>query len=292
MKNKIKNMELNRMRSYSSIFSTTYFSKLLKNDDYSFINSKIMKYDQLLVGKEILTYHDYIKFVYKELSKQYRNEYIFKNTFINELLINKYGLKDTIAINEFRVGDSIADIVLFNGTSKAFEIKTELDSNKRLIGQLADYGKIFKESYIVTYETLVDKYLNEDNSVGIISLKKHPRGLKMTEIRPAKVNSEIDPECVIRSLRTNEYKSIVKQYFGELPTMNSFNMFDICSDLILQIPLKELNHLFIEQLKKRKSNTLTIESHIKELRQIGLAMNIDDKTHRILEEKLNKNIQI
>src|SRR4051812_10639627 len=99
MKNKMKNMELNRMRSYSSIFSTTYFSKLLKNDDYSFINSKIMKYDQLLVGKEILTYHDYIKFIYKELSKQYRNEYIFKNTFINELLINKYGLKDTIAIN-------------------------------------------------------------------------------------------------------------------------------------------------------------------------------------------------
>lgn len=280
------------MRSYSSIFSTTYFSKLLKNDDYSFINSKIMKYDQLLVGKEILTYHDYIKFVYKELSKQYRNEYIFKNTFINELLINKYGLKDTIAINEFRVGDSIADIVLFNGTSKAFEIKTELDSNKRLIGQLADYSKIFKESYIVTYETLVDKYLNEDNSVGIISLEKHSRGLKMTEIRPSKVNSEIDPECIIRSLRTNEYKSIVKQYFGELPVMNSFNMFDICRDLILQIPLNDLNYLFIEQLKKRKSNTLTIESHIKELRQIGLAMNIDDKTHRILEEKLNKNIQI
>jgi hypothetical protein len=114
----------------------------------------------------------------------------------------------------------------------------------------------------------------------------------MTEIRPAVVNSEIDPDCVIRSLRTNEYKSIVKQYFGELPVMNSFNMFDICSDLILQIPHKDLNHLFIEQLKKRKSNTLTIESHIKELRQIGLAMNIDDKTHRILEEKLNKNIQI
>lgn len=292
MKNKVKNMELNRMRSYSSIFSTTYFSKLLKNDDYSFINSKIMKYDQLKVGKEILTYHDYIKFIYKELSKQYRNEYIFKNTFINELLINKYGLKDTVAINEFRVGDSIADIVLFNGTSKAFEIKTELDSNKRLVGQLADYNKIFKESYIVTYETLVDKYLSEDNSAGIISLEKHSKGLKMTEVRPAKVNLEIEPESIIRSLRTSEYKSITKQYYGELPQMNSFNMFDICSDLIKQIPLEELNLLFIEQLKKRKSNTLAIESHIKELRQIGLAMNIDTKTHQILEEKLNKIIQI
>jgi len=292
MKNKAKNMELNRMRSYSSIFSTTYFSKLLKNDDYSFINSKIIKYDQLKVGNEILTYHDYIKFVYKELSKQYRNEYIYKNTFINDLLINKYGLKDTVAINEFRVGDSIADIVLFNGTSKAFEIKTELDSNKRLVGQLADYSKIFKESYIVTYENLVDKYLNQNNSVGVISLEKNSKGLKMKEIRPAKINLEIDPKSIIRSLRTNEYKSIAKQYYGELPPMNSFTMYEICSDLIVRIPLEDLNRLFIEQLKKRKSNTLTIGSHIKELRQIGLAMNIDDKTHRLLEEKLNKIIQI
>lgn len=292
MKNKNKNIELNRMRSYSSIFSSTYFSKLLQNDDYSFINSKIAMYDQLKVGNGISTYYDYIRFVYKELSKQYRNEYVYKNTFINELLINSYGVKDTIAINEFRVGGSIADIVLFNGTSKAFEIKTELDSNKRLNGQLSDYRKIFKESYIVTHEALIDKYLKEDDSVGIIALNNYPRSLKMTEIRPAKINLDIDAESIIRSIRTNEYKSIINQYYGELPTMNSFNMFDICSALIKQIPLEDLNLLFIGQLKKRKSNTINIKSFFKELRQIGLALNIDERTYQILVEKLNKPIQI
>jgi len=292
MKNEKRNIALNRMRGYSSIFSSTYFLKLLLKDDYSFIDSKILQYDYHKIGNSINTYYDYIKYIYNELSKEYRNEYVYKNTFINELLIKSYGLKDTIAINEFRVGDSIADIVLFNGTSKAFEIKTELDSNKRLNGQLADYRKIFKESYVVTHEALIDKYLKEDDSVGIIALEEHSGSLKMVEIRPAKVNLEINPETVIRSIRTSEYKGIIKQYYGELPTMNSFNMFDICSDLLEQIPKEDLNKLFIEQLKKRKSNTIKIDSFFKELRQIGLAMNINDKMHQNLLVKLNKPIEI
>ena len=138
-----KSKNLTRMRSYSSIFSSTYFLKLLRYDDYSFIDSKIERYDQSKIGKTIETYYDYIRYIYRELRKQYRNEYIYKNTFINEMLLNAYGVTDTIAINEFRVGSSIADIVMFNGTSKAFEIKTELDSDQRLDGQLADYTKTY-----------------------------------------------------------------------------------------------------------------------------------------------------
>ena len=265
MKNQNKNFTLNQMRSYASIFSSTYFSKLLQNDDYSFIDAKINLYDQSKIGNGINTYYDYIKYVYSELSKQYRNEYVYKNTFINELLIKKYGVKNTIAINEFRVGESIADIVLFNGTSKAFEIKTELDSKKRLNGQLSDYRKIFKESYIVTHEALVDMYLKEDESIGVISLETSSKSFKMVEIRPATINSEISPEAIIRSIRTNEYKNIVKEYYGTLPKMNSFNMFDICFDLIKEIPNENLNTLFIEELKKRKSNTVNITSFFKEL---------------------------
>ena len=103
----------NKMRSYSSIFSSTFFNKLLKEDDFSFINSKILRYDNSKIGVKIHTYADYIKYTYNELRKQYRNEYIYKNTFINEMLIKDYGVKNTVIINEFRVGNSIADLVMF-----------------------------------------------------------------------------------------------------------------------------------------------------------------------------------
>ncbi len=291
IKSKI-NVTLDKMRSYSSVFSSTYFSRLLQYDDYTFIDIKIVRYDLSKIGKSIKTYYDYIRYIYNQLRKHYRNEYIYKNTFINELLIDTYGIKDTVAINEFRVGNSIADIVLFNGTSKAFEIKTELDSDKRLSGQLADYNKVFKECYIITHETLIDKYLKADESIGIIELVENPISLKMREVRPAKENHEIDSETIIRSIRTIEYKNIIKQYYGDLPEMNSFNMFNICRELMKKIPVEQLNTLFIEQLKKRKSNTTIMNSFYKEIRQIGLAMNIDYKTYQQLLGKLNKPIRI
>jgi len=287
-----QNFELNKMRSYSAIFSSTYFLNLLKNDDYNFIDSNIIKYDQDKIGKSISTYYDYIKFIYNELRKQYRNEYIYKNTFINELILKKYGVHNTVAINEFRVGNSIADIVMFNGTSKAFEIKTELDSNKRLNNQLSDYRKIFRQSYIITHEELAEKYLLEDENVGLIILKETPRSLKMEELRSANINEKIDAETLIRSIRTNEYKDIVHTYFGNLPKMNSFNMFNICEELLKQIPSEDLNDLFIEQLKKRKSNTKQIKLFKKELRQIGLAMNMADATYQQLLLKLEEPINI
>ena len=285
-------MDLERLRSYATIFSSTSFAKLLLRNDYSFINAKIERYDFPKIGKEIHTYHDYIRYIYKELRKRYRNEYVYKNTFINDLLLNKYGVKDTIAINEFRVGNSIADIVMFNGTSRAFEIKTELDSNKRLSGQLSDYTKIFKSCYIVTHESLSEKYLREDENIGVIELVERNKSLVMQEIRAAKESSFIDPETLIHAIRTSEYKSIVKQYYGMLPEMNSFNMFEICKGLMKQIPYEQLNVLFINELKKRKSNTDIIKTFPGELRQLCFAMNINPKSYYELNYKLSEKINL
>ena len=283
---------MDKLRSYSSVFTSKSFQKLLQYDDYSFLNAKIERFDKPRIGKSINTYYDYIQFIYRALTKQYRNEYVYKNTFVNKLLLDQYGVKNTVAINEFRVGNSIADIVLFNGTSKAFEIKTELDSNKRLEGQLTDYTKIFKKCYVITHESLIEKYLRENEHIGVIELIERPKSLVMREVRAASENQHIDADTLIRSIRTTEYKSIVKQYYGTLPEMNSFNMFDTCRDLMKQIPNEQLNHLFIEELKKRKSNTEIIRTFHNELRHLCLAMNMNAALYQELNSKLNKPINL
>jgi hypothetical protein len=181
---------------------------------------------------------------------------------------------------------------LFNGSSKAFEIKTELDSNKRLKGQVTDYRKIFEECYIVTDESLVEKYAKEDPAIGIIALRKTSRSVDMYEWRKAKRNPEIDPDTLMRCLRTGEYKSIVKAFYGDLPEMSSFNMFSICSEMIKEIPSDELSALFLQQLKKRKSSTGILKSLNKELRQLALAMNLEQKKYDILVSHLNSPISI
>jgi hypothetical protein len=74
--------------------------------------------------------------------------------------------------------------------------------------------------------------------------------------------------------------------------MTIFNMFDICSDMINKIPQKELSQLFINEIKKRKSNTVLLRSYNKELRQLALAMNLDKRKYENIIDQLNKPIKI
>lgn len=281
-----------RLRSYAGIFSGNSFAQLLKHDDWDFINRQIIDYDIEKLGKRFETYSDYLSYIYRILLKEYRCEYIYKNEIINELLLKQYGTKDTIVINEFKVGDSVADMVMFNGVSKAFEIKTELDSEKRLNGQLADYQRIFQESYIVTHESLIDKYAKLCDNSGIIAIQKKGRTYKLAEVRKAVLQTEIDSAVLMRSIRTYEYKNIIINYFGKLPNVNGFEMYDACAVLMKQIPFTILHRLFIDELKKRKSNTNELKSFNKELRQLCLSMKIQPNDYSLLDEKLSRTIII
>ncbi len=292
MKKQIADYKVEQLRSYASIFSSTSFARLLKNEDFDFLDKKIARYDSKGIGKNFTTYSDYVRYVYNSLKKEYRCEYIYKNELINELLLKKYGTENTVVINEFKVGSSVADMVLFNGTSKAFEIKTELDSEKRLGNQLNDYTKIFKECYVVTHESLIEKYLTIDETIGIIAIVKHGTSFKMEEIRKATTSNEIDSNVLIRSLRTQEYKNIIISHFGQLPKVSNFQMFDECALLMKQIPEKELNFLFIAELKKRASNTQLLHSFYKELRQLCLSLKINQKDYLQLSLKLSQPIKL
>jgi hypothetical protein len=206
------------------------------------------------------------------------------------LLLKEYELSSTIAINEFRVGNSIVDIAMFNGVSRAFEIKTELDSDKRLNNQLLDYEKLFDECYIVTHESLVDKYLNQKDDTGIIVLYKEKNCLKLEEIRSSKKNNTIDCETLIRCLRTAEYRNIIENFYGEIPDVSSFKMFDTCLLMMKHIPADELHTLMMTEFKKRKIDKNVILSSPKELKHICLSLNMNFNKYSILNERLNQYI--
>jgi len=280
-----------KLRSYSSIFSRMSLCPVIERNDCSMLDMKISRFDSCNVGKRFTSYLDYLKFVYAELRKNYRCEYIYKNTLLDSI-IQKYGTKNSLILNEFKVGRSVADMVLFNGTSKAYEIKTELDSNKRLNGQLSDYTKIFKESYIVTHESLIKKYEVVHESVGIIALIENNRRLSLQVVRPALENEIMDVNTLMHSIRTNEYKNIVLAYYGSLPKVNSFDMFETCKAMISQIPSKILHDIFLTEMKRRKSNNALLEKFQKELRHFCLNININEAQYDVFSKRLNNLINI
>ena len=283
-------LEIERLRNYSSAFSRSVFLNIIDHNDCSRLNYLFDRYDSN--REKEWTYLDYLKHMYSKIAEKYRCEYVYKNEIISKLLIEQYGTTDAVAINEFRVRGSIADFALFNGDSKAFEIKTEFDNKKRLDRQIQDYTKLFQKCYIVVPEHLLQQYEEcTSKNIGIVALSttKNSKIVLQTS-REATMNKKIDISILMSSIRTEEYKNIVLQYFGKLPVVSCYEMFEKCQKKIKQIPQKELQKLFLNEIKKRKSNTRFLADYSAEIRQMCLSMNLTQKQYANLLEKLNNPI--
>lgn len=89
--------------------------------------------------------------IYNILKTEYRNEYYYKNTLLNKLLLGVHSVNTTTALTEIPIAKSKADFVLINGKAVVYEIKTELDNLERLESQINDYFKAFDHVAVVTY---------------------------------------------------------------------------------------------------------------------------------------------
>jgi len=278
-----------QLRDYSTLFSRNEVLSWLKMD-FTSIEYKIKNYDKKWLKSSKVTYLDYLKHVYSILALNYQNEYIFKNEFLNKWLISEIGENNSKIFSEFRVGNSVADLVMFNGCSKVFEIKTEFDSDFRLPLQLENYNKAFNEIYLIVPETKLSFYEKYDKTVGLIAFNsRNDNSFNLS--RKASTDLEIDPLTIMSILHTNEYKSIVKNYFGYLPEMTSFSQFKICSELICEIPKDELNKLFITQIKKRGDNKALSSRYYREFNQLFLALKMNQAKKKKIIDILKTPLQ-
>lgn len=289
MKKEIK-YQICQLRDYSSLFSRSQVLAWQKND-FSSIHLKIDKYDKKWLNKNNSTYLDYLKYIYSILANHYQNEYIFKNEFLNNWLIKELGETNSQLFSEFRVGNSIADLVMFNGCSRIFEIKTEFDSDSRLTLQLQNYKKVFNQIFLIIPKSKLKMYEKQSTSIGIITYD--PKSDNTFSVyRSSKHNLDIDPSTIMSILHTNEYKSIVSKYYGYLPQMTSFNQFKICGDLICDIPKETLNKLFIDEMKLRSSSDALTSRTYKEFNQLLLALKMNRDSKSKIIEILKTSIQI
>lgn len=280
------NEELIRLRDFSSAFSRSAFIDVLNFNDYSHFNWLVSKYDILRCA----TYSDLLKKSYSVISKYYRCEYVYKNELI-KLLLKKYGTRNSVYFNEFRVGNSIADMVMFNGESKAFEIKTEYDTPRRLDKQMDDYKRFFDKCYIIVPEDKVDEYRDiVESTTGIIAMSRNNGRIILKEIRHPEQNERFEFEALMSCLRTEEYKNIVLSLGESLEGIAGYDMYKYCYQVISKANPNELRELFLCEIKKRKNNTAQLRKYPMSIRQMMLSLNLpQDKANKLLEQ-LNINI--
>lgn len=275
-----------RLRDYSSAFSRSAFMDILNFDDYSRFQWISSQYKL----KRYSTYIDFLKVLYAQISRRYKCEYVYKNELI-KLLLKEYGTKNTVYFSEFRVGNSIADMAMFNGECKAFEIKTEYDSPKRLGKQIDDYKRLFDKIYLIVPEDRMNDYLcNVEPTTGIIVLSSHRGSACLKEIKPAQQNPIFDSEVMISCLRTSEYMNIATSLGVDLNNVPGYELFSFCKSIFSKASSCVLKKLFLQEVKKRHNITSKLRRYPMPLRQMILSLNITDKKADSLIDKLNINI--
>ena len=286
---RFKDIPMEMMRSYSSAFSRRVFSDIINYGDFSHLDYLMKNWSPK--AKEGDTYLMLLRQIYRAMCKNYRCEYVYKNEIINKLLLTQFAGTRTVVFNEFRVADSIVDLAMFNGVSKAFEIKTEYDSKKRLAHQLKIYSKLFQECYIVIPRELYEYYtMDISDTVGIVVMCVDKGQIRLSIEREAKKNDVVDPDILIKSVRCDEYKNIIKAHFGMIPEVSCYEMFDVCNALMHQIPCEILHSLFLKEIKSRVNNSNLLPHIPSEMRQMCLSLNLNRKQSEVLINELNTNI--
>ena len=280
---------MDKLRSYSSAFSRSVFFDIAEFGDFTHINWLLNQEDNI---NEFSTYSDYFSYLYSWLKKGYQCEYFYKNEVISQYIIKKLGTKNSIIFNEFRVGESIVDLAMFNGESKAFEIKTDFDSPKRLLKQLDSYRQIFNKVYLIVSYDRLPQYLNIiPDCIGVLSLGIKGNRVIINTIREAEKSLNLDCEILMRCLRTKEYRNIVQEFY-QIPLTGDGDIYKKCLKALESIPKQILNHLFITELKKRKSLTNLLSDIPLEFRQICLSLNLSIKKTEILINNLSNPINL
>lgn len=204
-------------------------------------NRIIPKYTQIIINNNFNTR----KLFNYLINKYYHNEITIKSHFINNILLKS---KNHITIFELNSGKSRLDLCKVNGTSIAFEIKTDLDTLYRLDKQLYDYMSLFEKVYVICSEkkcTLIEK--NIPNECGIYSYKVTKNGKYIfKEYKKAKRSKIINEKQQLKLLTKKELEKIVEK---KLLTK------DELIDYVLKTKTKnQINLIFKNYLKAKYKN--------------------------------------
>ena len=202
-----------------------------------------------------VTLGQFFDWIYNILFKSYRNEYIFKNVIAKKILLGKHSLNTSHMLTEFRVGKCKADVVIINGTSTVYEIKSAFDSFKRLEMQIKSYLEMFDFINVITSSSQAEglKSILPD-SVGILILTDKNT---ISTIRESKSNkNNINPDILFNSLRKSEYIKVIKEFYGIVPDVPNTLIYSECKKLFYRISPDIAHNLTIKNLAERTDSEM------------------------------------
>ena len=266
-------------------FTRNTFRQLIDEGECSTYTAVIRRY---IRDSSNMTNGECISEIYHYLKSEYQNEYYYKNTLLNKLLLGIHNPHTTTALTEVPIEKSKADFILINGKAVVYEIKTALDNFERLDRQLCDYYKAFSRALVVTSENNFEEVQErlKDSPTGICILTN--RGTLSVRKEPVEYKDDLSKTTMFKILRKDEYEKIILQRFGHLPDVSQFEYYRACQTLFESLPTDIAYNAFTQVLKGRAK--IEIEQYSKvpyELKFLVYFSNYRDNDYSKLIEFLN-----
>lgn len=282
-----------RVRVLAQLFTRPFFASLAQRGDWRHSLHFLRKH-HLLVEAPPKPFAILFEKAWKEIRTSYRNEYVYKNEIANRIMFERHRPHTAACHIELPIGRSIVDLAIFNGTSTAYEIKTEFDSAKRLETQTADYQKAFMKVFVVAHPTFAYRYAEATaENVGVLSLNLDG---SLSTIKKASLNQEyLDPSLMFRCLRQEEYTSIAGTQLSGLKSIPNGLISDICRDFFVSLDKVVAHKLYAKALLTRKIDLQTAEfvtSLPTSLKALGFATPLSGRHRRVLSEVLLQRIPV
>jgi len=194
---------------------------------------------------------DAVLAIFDVLRRRYRADYVYRMAIATKLFLGRHSPASTSLLSELRVWRSRADLVMLNGTSTAYEIKTELDNLDRLKSQLDAYLKMFDLVYVVTCESQLPQLRAIiPPSVGIILLSQKFSFQTIHEVTSNAAN--IDIPTVIDALRLDELTQLTRALCGTVPQTSRVRLVDECAEQLVTQPPRLVHDEMVRLLKRRR----------------------------------------
>lgn len=195
--------------------------------------------------------------------EEFRNEYVYKSALVHKVLLGSHSLKTTAMLSEFRVDNSKADVVMLNGTSTVYEIKSERDTLKRLQHQIDAYRKVFARVNVIAGANHVDAVRDlVDDDVGVLLLTDR---YQISTIRKAKDAPErTETDAIFNAIQLSEAKQILQNRSIEIPELPNTKMYKVLQEKFSVLKPEEAHEEMVQILKKTRSSA-PLEDFIAEI---------------------------
>lgn len=246
-------IEPTQLAAISRLFSSSVIRELArkgKSPLFARLARQSLVPDVLSATEQVL---DVFETAFSLLRRQgYRDEYVYKTALTQKVLLGRHSLQTASMLNEFRVGQCKADLVILNGSSTVYEVKSERDSLSRLRKQISTYSNVFARAYVIAGENHINAVMaSVPEDVGVLRLNRRHQVSTVREASDAR--DRTSPASIFDSIRTLEARLILELRGIDVPKVPNTELSSALRSLFVKLTPREAHDGMVQVLKKTRN---------------------------------------